>query len=218
MSPARYAVTAASSGLAPYAPQMRLIAPEPRSITATRWLRHPSATKPSLAFMSNDTPAAPPNASIAALLASRGDPPPPPHPLRSDGAPPMRAGPLPRPPRPRPRAADAYAVSAAAAAAATAPPCPNCLMSVPVWESSSRPRSVLPPPPIQTLSFASTAMSAFSDGQSMPESLPPQWATSAPAGLNSSTFGAGVQQSLVGGLVPEPASLRGLNESVRFTT
>src|SRR6185312_625253 len=197
---------------------MRLIAPEARSTTATRWLRQPSATNPSLVFMSNDTPAAPPKASIAPLLAARGDPPPPPHPLRSDGAPPMRAGPLPRPPRPRLRAAEAYAVSASRAAASIAPPCPNCLMSVPVWESSSRPRSVLPPPPTQTLPLASTAMPAFSAGQSTPSLLPPQCATSLPDGSNSRTLGAGVQHSLVGGLVPDPASLRGLNESVKFTT
>src|SRR6185437_11597428 len=173
---------------------MRLIAPEARSTTATRWLRQPSATNPSLVFMSNDTPAAPPKASIAPLLAARGDPPPPPHPLRSDGAPPMRAGPLPRPPRPRLRAAEAYAVSASCAAAS------------------------MPPPPTQTLPLASTAMPAFSAGQSTPSLLPPQCATSLPDGSNSRTLGAGVQHSLVGGLVPDPASLRGLNESVKFTT
>src|SRR5574341_1020021 len=67
-----------------------------------------------------------------------------------------------------------------------------------------------PFPPIHTLSLLSTEIPWLDSGQSCPCSGPPQELTRFPSGSNSRMGGAGAQQSPVGGLVAEPASVRAL--------
>src|SRR5689334_4460910 len=161
------------------------------STTANRWLREPSATKISFALLSIANPIAPPKLSMLLLLAgSAGAPPRPPRPPR----------PPPRPAAPRPGETPAYAVSpplrpAAATGGGAAGEVPYCAMNLPSFENLRILESAPPAPPIQKLPASSIARPAFCSGQLYPSPGPPQWATSAPLGSNSSTFGAEAQHS-----------------------